>query len=550
MRHLFLSALKGSFIFLSLFLPASVNDLQGQGSGYLYYYRVYFKDKNANPSSYTLNDLFSARAVTRRTKAGNTDIEYSDIPVNSDYISQVSAKGFLLHSTSRWMNTGLFKTSMFRDPNEILSFPFVREVRLVKRPGVKRMLEDKLHFETSQAVQPFDRPLTQVNGYALHNSGFNGKGVLIAVLDGGFINAENIEALASLRKRNGIILTKDFVKKKISVFDASDHGTAVMTVLAGNIPGKIAGTAPGADFILLKTEDDESEFPCEEDFWAAGAEFADSIGVDVISCSLGYSTFDDPLMNYKQSDLDGNTAFVTRAADMAAKKGILVVNSAGNERNNEWKKITFPSDGDSVIAAGAVTAGNIITTFSSAGPSADGDIKPDNCAMGAAVPVQTVPGTVKGANGTSFSCPVLSGITACLIQAVPQARISDIIDALHHSGDRFANPDSLYGYGIPDMGAALVQLQDKYLTSDEQLTAYPNPTTGTFDLVFKQATSGLKLEIITVDGKTIFVRNYPFYMGKALKIEELQKHPGGIYFIRITTSNSVFLKKIIKLREP
>ena len=211
-----------------------------------------------------------------------------------------------------------------------------------------------------------------INGYPIHDSGYDGKNVLIAVLDGGFMNADQISSLNGLRNRNGIKATYDFVKKNKTVYNSSTHGTAVLSVLAGNLPGLIEGTAPGADYLLLKTEDVESEFPCEEDFWAAGAEYADSAGADIISSSLGYFNFDDSTLNYKYSDLDGKTAFVTRVADIAASKGILVVNSAGNERNSFWKRIIFPSDGDSVIAVGAVDGNNTISSFSSAGPSADG----------------------------------------------------------------------------------------------------------------------------------------------------------------------------------
>ncbi len=208
-------------------------------------------------------------------------------------------------------------------------------------------------------------------------------------------------------------------------------------------PVSIEGTAPGADFWLMRTEDTESEFPVEEDFWVAGAEFADSLGADIISSSLGYFAFDDPSMNYKYSDMDGNTAFITRAADIAASKGILPVNSAGNERDNAWIHIIAPSDGDTVLAVGAVDGNNSISVFSSAGPSYDRRIKPDVVAQGVSVPVQVNTSVVERAGGTSFSCPVISGMCACIMQAVPEASDSDIIAALHSSSDRFLTPDSL-----------------------------------------------------------------------------------------------------------
>jgi hypothetical protein len=333
------------------------------------------------------------------------------------------------------------------------------------------------------------------------------------------------------------------------VYNSSTHGTAVLSVLSGKIAGEIEGTAPGADYLLLKTEDVESEFPCEEEFWAAGAEFADSSGADIISSSLGYFNFDDPALNYKYSDLDGNTAFVTRAADAAASKGILVVNSAGNERNQVWKRIIFPSDGDSVLAVGAVDGNNLISAFSSAGPSADGRIKPDNTAMGVSVTVQTSGTSVGRSNGTSFSCPVLSGMSACLMQAVPQALNTDIIEALHYSGDKYNSPDSLYGYGTPDMVKALAKLQDLYVkVPDEETIAGPNPTTGDFELIFRQPPENLTIEIISMTGKTLFRKSITGYAGRTLRITELQNREQGVYFIRLIKGSGVNVQKIIKLK--
>ena len=538
---------KISFILLLL---SSANWLYGQESAYSYFYRVYFRDKGANSiNSYTPEDLLSARALNRRQKAG-IHLDYRDIPVNQDYLNQISAEGFKLHCTSKWLNTALFKTKSAADTKTLLDLAFVSDVKIVKTPGKKSIFRDKLDFQIKQAdIPPFDRPLTMVNGYLLHNSGFDGKNILIAILDGGFENADQISSINDLRNRKGIKVTHDFVNGNGSVYNSSTHGTAVLSVLSGKIDGEIEGTAPGADYLLLKTEDVESEFPCEEDFWAAGAEFADSSGADIISSSLGYFNFDDPALNYKYSDLDGNTAFVTRAADAAASKGILVVNSAGNERNQLWERIIFPSDGDSVLAVGAVDGNRLISSFSSAGPSADGRIKPDNAAMGVSVTVQTSAVSVGRSNGTSFSCPVLSGMSACLMQAVPQALNNDIIEALHSSADRYNSPDSLYGYGIPDMVIALAKLQDLYVkVPDEETIASPNPTTGDFELIFHQPPENLTVEIISMTGKTIFRKTFAGYAGRTLLITELQNRAQGVYFIRLIKGSSVNMQKIIKLK--
>ena len=257
-----------------------------------------------------------------------------------------------------------------------------------------------------------------------------------------------------------MLFRSDFVRDSRFVYDYSGHGTAVLSILTGEIGGQIAGSAPGADYWLMITEDTDTEYPAEEDLWAAGAEFADSIGADIITSSLGYFIFDDQQMNYKNSEMDGNTTFVTRAADIAASKGILVVSSAGNERENEWINIIAPSDGDSVLAVGAVDATGEIASFSSSGLSTVNRIKPDLVAQGVNVPLQTADNVLQRSSGTSYSCPVISGLCACLMQAVPLATNYDIIIALHNSSDRFQTPDLLYGYGIPDMVKVISQLQE------------------------------------------------------------------------------------------
>jgi len=538
-------------ISFTLLILSSASMLSGQLSEYNYFYRVSFRDKGENTANnFAAEDLLSQRAIDRRTKAGIPVPDFRDIPVYQDYLDKISSSGLKLHCTSKWMNTALFKTQSPVNINILLGLPFVSDVKVVKTPGIKSRFTDKLDFSTEQAdLPPFDRPVTMVNGSSLHNSGFTGRGILIAILDGGFINAGQISSLNHLRTRNGIKATYDFVESNVFVYNFSSHGTAVLSVLAGNLEGLIEGTAPGADYLLLKTEDVTSEFPVEEDFWAAGAEFADSAGADIISSSLGYNNFDDPTLSYKYSDLDGNTAFVTRVADVAASKGILVVNSAGNERNKEWQRIIFPSDGDSVLAVGAVDGNNLISLFSSAGPSADGRIKPDNSAMGVSVPVQTTTTSIVRSNGTSFSCPVLSGMAACLIQAVPLAKNTDIINAFHSCADRYNSPDSLYGYGIPDMVIALKILQDSFVRiPDKESIAGPNPTTGSLEIIFREPPESLLIEIVSMSGKTVFRKDFPSYAGRTLRITELQNMEQGIYFIRIIKASGVDVHKIIKLR--
>jgi len=449
------------------------------------------------------------------------------------------------------MNTGLFKSINPVNTSLIENLPFVSKVLTVKHPGVKTTKPDKLELVIDDRdALPYDNPVSMLNGEVVQSSGFNGKGVLIAVLDGGFYKANTISSLAALRARKGIKGTYDFVRKSPEVYSYHNHGTAVLSVLAGDILGYLRGSAPDANYWLFRTEDVSSEFPVEEDFWVAAAEFADSIGVDIISSSLGYFTFDDPEMDYKYEDMNGMSAFVTKAADIAFSKGILVVSSAGNERDNPWKHIIAPSDGFNVLCIGAVDGYNVISSFSSAGPSADGRIKPDNVAQGVAVTVQVNDTGVVRASGTSFSCPVLSGMCACIIQAVPDAKPTDIINALHQCSDKYFNPDSLYGYGLPDIKAVIDTLQSFIvLKPGIIIAAGPNPFTDYIEFRFAEEPGYINVEIFTISGLTVYKRNYARYISRTFRINE-QEIPGhGVYFARITIAKGSSVFKIIKLNK-
>jgi len=531
-------------LFINFFGSADCQD-----KTYKYFYRVYFRDKgNDHADNFSPSDLLSERAVQRREKSGIPVPDFRDIPVWPGYLDQISSLGFKLHCTSRWMNTALFKTGTAADLSPLASLPFVSDVKIVKNDGGKNQAIDKLSFKVIQdGIPPFNLPLTMVNGLTVHNSGLTGKGVLIAVLDGGFLNADNIPSLDGLRLRNGIKGTFDFVENKPFVYDFHNHGTAVMSVLAGSIPEYIEGTATGAEYWLLRSEDTGSEFPVEEDFWAAAAEFADSIGADIISSSLGYSTFDDPIMDYKFSDLDGKGTFITSAADIAASRGILVVNSAGNERDKPWIRIIAPSDGDSVLAVGAVDGFESISAFSSSGPSSDGRIKPDVVAQGVSVSVQVLASGVGRSSGTSFSCPVISGMCACILQAVPEADNIEIISALRSYSDRSLTPDSLYGYGIPDIEKIINKLQDKYIPVTLKATlASPNPFNNELRITFTEIPEKLRFEIFDLSGKLILKKDYQDFVSRILIVDDLPDLREGIYFVRLVTPSGTYTHKIVK----
>jgi serine protease AprX len=515
----------------------------------LYLYRVYFNDKGTNPQAYSPGDLLSPAAVARREAQGIPFPDERDIPVNREHIAEVTSLGLSFRCASKWMNTGLFSSVKQEDTGEIEALWFIDSVKLVKRPsGIVKLTGNK-YGVTVPADDPdaFD-PRLPHNGQILHQSGFNGMDVVIAVLDAGFLNVDLIEALDHLRQREGIIATRDFVYGSDFVYDYHTHGTSVLSILAGRLPGIINGTAPGARYLLLRSEDDDSEYPVEEDYWAAAAEYADSAGADIITSSLGYFTFDDPSMNYSFTDMDGSTAFVTRAANIAASKGILVVNSAGNERNNEWIRIIAPSDGDSVLGIGALNQDLTISDFSSAGYSSDGQVKPDVVAPGVLLPMQLEPGLWHKGSGTSFSCPVISGLCASLMQAVPSSSPSKIIDALHKSSDRYSSPDSLYGYGLPDFTRALVLLEDFFTFRPEVLmSAGPNPFFDEINLWFHDPPGNLTITVTSTGGSTHLRRSWSSYVARSCTLDGLGNLGQGIYYIKVIADQGEKVFKMIRL---
>lgn len=514
-----------------------------------YIYRVYFSGKGVDAfSDYNPADLLSPGAIARREKCGADVLVLSDLPVNPGYIEAVKQEGLTWRLSSKWMNTALFTSETPFDTDKITVLPFVRKVALVKSPvGKAPGNSDKFVIAEEVAPTSVFRPIGPVNGMPLLQTGYTGKGITIAVLDAGFLYADIIESLEPLRKRQGIVSTRDFVGNGDFVYSFHGHGTAVLSIMAGSLANIITGTAQGANYILLRTEDDESEFPVEEDYWVAAAEYADSAGADIITSSLGYYWFDDPAMNYSFSDTDGNTAFITVAADIAASKGLLVVSSAGNERNKEWVRLLFPSDGDSVLSVGAVKPDMRISDFSSSGFSADGRVKPDVVAPGVTIPVQYTYGKWVAGSGTSFSCPVISGMCAALMQATPGATAEDIRNAVRASSNRFNNPDSLYGYGLPDFVKTLRILDEIHAFEPEvTVTAGPNPFTDEINIWFRVVPERLTVTVTDYAGKTVLKTVYDTYIGRSFTMRGLSSVARGMYLVKVETAAGEKVFKMIK----
>lgn len=422
-------------------------------------YRISLKDKAATEYSLKKPEKYlSAKAIERRRKQ-NLPIDSTDLPVCRKYIDEIRKQGVNIVVTGKWDN---FVTVSCNDTtliDRIAALPFVLSTEKVwispgaGKPSMATERDSVLNQPTIHPDSIYGRAITQIqmsNGDKLHEAGFKGQGMTIAVIDAGFHNVDKITAMQNIR----ILGTKDFVNQQADIFAESSHGMSVLSCIGMNRPDIMTGTAPEASFWLLRSEDEYSEHLVEQDYWSAAVEFADSVGVDVINTSLGYYSFDDKSKNYKYRDLDGRHALMSRQASHIADKGMILVCSAGNSGAGSWKKITPPGDADNVLTVGAIDKRAVLATFSSVGNTADHRVKPDVVAVGVGSDVIRTDGNQGRANGTSFSSPIMCGMVTCLWQACPTLTAKEVIELVRRSGDRAGFPDNIYGYGVPDMWKA------------------------------------------------------------------------------------------------
>jgi hypothetical protein len=394
-----------------------------------------------------------------------------------------------------------------------------------------------------------------IGGIELHDQGYMGQGMVIAVLDGGFSSVDQMAAFDSLFMNDRILGVWDFVSRTSNVYQGSAHGTAVLSTMGGNLPGELVGTAPEAGYYLLRTEDTGSEYLIEEFNWASGAEYADSVGADVINSSLSYKTFDDPDQDHSYDDMDGNTAPCTIAADRAMSRGMIVVNSAGNSGNDPvWPYIGAPADGDSVFTIGAVNPDGEYVSFSSIGPTADGRLKPNFVAQGSQAVVASISGGVTTSSGTSFSSPISAGMTACLLQFNPSMTNMEVLDAIQMSGSQANDPDEYMGYGIPNFGMASLILKgfDTGIISEpNDIDVFPNPFDDELKIAYNSPdTQSVSIQLYDITGKLLYAKdnitrkygfNY-FYVGG------LQELKYGVYFLKIYSTTEIATRKVLKVK--
>lgn len=511
-------------------------------------YTVKLKYKKSNTYSLSQPSAFlSQKAIQRRIKE-HVAIDSTDLPISTAYLDSIAnVPGVNIISKSKWFNRIVVELT---DPfaiDIINAFPFVEQshvtsVALVRSDFVQL---DKTDLNTkniqglrsvleTQGVQAdtvnYGNNYPQVHiheGEYLHNQGFRGQGITIAVLDGGYLNYLTNPAFDSVRNSHQILGTYDFVMNDSSVNEDNSHGANVLSMMASNRPGMMVGTAPKANYWLFRTEDVSSEKPIEEYNWIEALEKADSLGADMISSSLGYYVFDDPQFDHTYAQRDGNTTAITIAADMAVKKGMIVMNAAGNSGNapNDTKYILCPGDGDSVMTVGAVNTSGVIAGFSSWGPNGAGKLKPNIVSVGAAAVYTNSLGNIVMGNGTSLANPNMAGLVACLWQAFPEFSNTDIMDAVQRSSHMYANPDNRYGYGIPNFRTASSILQTKRLENDSLLTSgwiktFPNPFKQIFNVFFKAPSTGrANLRVIDLNGRVLSEQNVDVLQGNQYRVQ-------------------------------
>lgn len=453
---------------------------------------VYFKDKPdsefylSNPS-----EMLSQKALDRRTKQ-NIALDEKDVPLHTAYVeSIVASPGISVMAKSKWLNA-LHIRGTKEDILLLQTLEFVSYVEFADKSlnstsrtsnqqqvvAVKKELETQTDFNYGTSANQ----IQMLNGHLLHQSNYTGTGMTIAVLDAGFPGVNDTQPFQRLRDNNLIKGGYDYVTRSDNFYGGGTHGTIVLSTMAGFVEGQLAGTAPDAFYYLFRTEDSTSENPVEETYWVEAAEAADSLGVDVINTSLGYFHYDEGRYSYSYENMNGQTAFISRGANVAVSRGMFCVVSAGNSGNTQNPNIGAPADAFNVLTVGAVDANENYAGFSSIGPTYDNRIKPDVMGRGYQDTIATVEGDIGAASGTSFSSPIMAGLVACLWQALPDMTNAELRQLIKESSDRYSTPTHQYGYGVPDFNLAL----QNAMGTDGNFIIYPNPTSGIVHLIFSK----------------------------------------------------------------
>lgn len=512
---------------------------------------VYFADKeNVEASLQNPLTILTQQAVDRKN-LHNISIDVRDVPVSAFYIATLKAtETIAVLAKSKWMNAVHVRGTL-KDIEALFSFEFVRKIDFADRTLTDLARPNPQHNKSSVVTTTNDfvygnaknqTDMIQVD--ALHNADYRGDGIKIAVFDSGFPNVNTLTAYKRLRDANKFMGGYDFVDRTSAIFayKGSSHGTRVLSTMAGFIEDKFVGTAPDASYYLFRTEDATSENPVEESYWVEAAERADSLGVHIITSSLGYNTFDNANYNYTPEEMNGSTTFISKGANIAAEKGILVVNSAGNSGNTTWRIVTAPADAPGVFTIGAVDSNGDYAFFSSRGSTFQPTQKPDVVAQGLGSFVIDETGAIVSNNGTSFSAPIIAGAIASLWQAMPTATAAQIKTFIRSSASQYESPDDLLGYGIPNFNAALSLTLSTKVADANSIKVYPNPVSDQLYLRFPSHTKDGKLQIYNVFGQLVREQ----VLTKALLNIHVSELASGLYILKIKSDNTTHSHKFIK----
>ncbi len=516
-------------------------------------YWIKFKDKKENYYSIERPEEFLSQKAINRRVTNNIKITEEDLPISDTYIKALENKGFKVTNRIKWFN-GVIAETGNDNTNNLKSLSFITEYECININYNKLFQNSHNKFESvvSQKRSTYSygesgNSIKMHQGTYLHLNGYTGEGISIAILDAGFYRANILPAFTHLYKRGKIKGTKNFVDDK-DVYDCHPHGMHVLSILGANIPNEIVGTAPDADYYLLRSENSNTESIVEEYYWTDAAEYADSIGIDIINSSLGYNYFDNINKNHKYSDLNGKTTVVSKSASIAARKGILVVVSAGNEGNTDWQYITAPADAINVLTVGSVDNKNSLTMFSSFGPTSDGRIKPDIVAQGLNLAVQNYDGKTSTISGTSFSTPIIAGLAACLWQSSPLLTNTELINYIRESGNIYPFTKNGYGYGTPNFQSAFEAINKIIPDSENMMNikANPMPFTNSLLLEFERDIIVKSISILNSRGVEIYRKNYPATETKDINLSNLEHLANGVLIIMIKTDKGYCTKKLIK----
>ncbi|WP_111306753.1 S8 family serine peptidase [Confluentibacter sediminis] len=512
---------------------------------------VYLTDKqNVETSIANPIIILTQKAIDRKNNH-NVTIDERDVPVNESYITQLkNAMGITVMAKSKWFNAVHVRGNKI-DIDALASLGFVTSIDFADKSlntSKKVNQKESSKFESKLIDFSYGNAFNQINmirGDELHLLDYTGTGMTVAVLDAGFPSVNTMAAFQRLRNAGHILDVYDFVGRDHDVYTntTSKHGTWVLSTMAGYVENQFVGTAPDAFYYLFITEDDLSENPVEESYWVEAAERADSLGVDVINTSLGYKAYDNSNYSYTNANLDGQTAFITKGANIAFEKGLLLINSAGNEGN---AGTNAPADSPNVLSVGAVNPMGTYASFSSVGSAFQPTQKPDVVAQGLASYVVDTNDVIGTLNGTSFSSPILAGGIVCLWQALPNKTNAEIMQLVRESASQYNSPDYYLGYGIPNLLAALntgLSLDDNNEENLEEILLFPNPTSGDIYLKLPSQENAWALSFYDMLGRQV---NKFLILDNTnpIDVSALVK---GVYILKIesrkTSKNFKFIKK-------